>query len=191
VSGQDELEAIFGPSIPYVLELEKIFFGKEQIFERHDKHKKEKEIENPGDHIEMNLKSDRDPRMIKKKGTSRKIRKNTTSLVKDYKDDFVQDEFKSCGKDVIQHIIPIKKYAKPFREKIRKLKYKIFPMAQRKLHQMRFREHLIRWLSWIKVRRKAFSQNLRDQGKIRKVFNNSSQPVGRQKVKSASERATP
>jgi len=58
VSGQDELEAIFGPSIPYVLELEKIFFGKEQIFERHDKHKKEKEIENPGDHIEMNLKSD-------------------------------------------------------------------------------------------------------------------------------------
>jgi hypothetical protein len=67
----------------------------------------------------MNAKSDRDPRMIKiEKGTSRKRRKNGINLVKDYKDDVIHDEFND--KDIIQHIIPIKEYAKPFKEKLRK-----------------------------------------------------------------------
>jgi len=143
----------------------------------------------------MNVKSDLDLRMIKIKikGTSIKRRKNTINLVKDYSDDLaiVHDEFNSCGKDINQHIIPIGEYTKPFKEKLRKMNYKLLPLEQRKLHHMRVIECLIRWLSWIKFRRKALNQNFKSQEKIRKVFNNSSHPVGRQKVNSTSEKATP
>jgi hypothetical protein len=54
VNGQNEIEAIFGPSIPYSLEPWKIFNDDEQIFNKHDKCKKKKEIEKLGDGIEMN-----------------------------------------------------------------------------------------------------------------------------------------
>ena len=72
--------------------------------------------------------------------------------MKDYKDDITHDEFE----DMIQHIIPIMEYDKHFKEKLGKKNYNIFPMAQRKLHQIKFKEILIRWLSWMKTRRKSF-----------------------------------
>jgi hypothetical protein len=141
--GQDELDRIFGPSTPYVLEPGDIYFGKEDTFDRQNDYKNEK-IEKPDDHIEVNVKSDQDLRMIKiRKGISKKRRKNGINIVKDLTDDIVFDEVNS------------KEYAKPFKEKIKRINCKLFPKAQRK------------------------------------VFNNSSQPVGRQKVKSASERAPP
>jgi len=79
---------------------------------------------------EKNTKLDRDPRMIKiEKSTSKKRIKNGINLVKYCKgDDF--NEFE----DIFQHIIPIMEYAKPFKEKLRKINYKLFPLAQRKLH---------------------------------------------------------
>jgi hypothetical protein len=55
VNGQDEIEAIFGPSIPYNLEPWQIFIDDKQIFDRHDKYKKKKEIEKPGEYIEMDM----------------------------------------------------------------------------------------------------------------------------------------
>jgi hypothetical protein len=74
-NGQDDLDRIFGPSIPYVLEPGDIYFGKEETFDRQSENKNEK-IEKPGDHIEMNVKSDQDPKMMKiRKGISKKRRK--------------------------------------------------------------------------------------------------------------------
>jgi hypothetical protein len=55
---QDELDRIFGPSIPDFLESVEIYVGKEDIFEKH----KNEKIEKTGDHREMNTKSDQDPR---------------------------------------------------------------------------------------------------------------------------------
>jgi hypothetical protein len=104
VNGQDELDRIFGPSTPYVLEPGDIYFGKEDTFDRQNEYKNEK-IEKPDDHIEMNVKSDQDLRMIKiRKGTSKKRRKNGINLVKDFKDDVVHDEFNS--KDIIPRNMP-------------------------------------------------------------------------------------
>jgi len=183
---QAELEKIFGPSIPYVLDPEQIYFGKEEIFDRQDKHKIEK-MKKPADHIEMNAKSDRNPRMIKiKKSTSNKRRKNGINIVKDCKDDIIHAEF--SDKDSIQHVIPIEEYAKPIKEKLRSINFKSFCLAQRKLHQTGFKESLIRWL---RTRKKGFHQNIKNQGKVQRSFDNSSQPVGRHKAKSASERVTP
>jgi hypothetical protein len=128
--------------------------------------------------------------MIKiEKSTSEKRKKNLINLVKDHRDvfAFTHDKFKAYKEDVIQHTIPIKEYAKPFKEKLRQINHKLFPMAQKKLHKIKFRERLIRWLSWMKTRRKAFHQNIKNQGKDKRSFDNSSQPVGRRKAKSASE----
>jgi hypothetical protein len=139
--GQDELDRIFGPSTPYILEPGDIYFGKEDTFDRENDYKNEK-TKKPDDHNEV--KSDQDLRMIKiRKGISKKRRKNGINIVKDLTGDIVFDEVNS------------KEYAKPFKEKTKKINCKLFPKAQRK------------------------------------VFNNSSQPVGRQKVKSASERVPP
>jgi hypothetical protein len=79
---QDELEEIFRPSIPYILEPGQIFFGKEHIFDRQEKCKKKKEIK-PGDHMEVNIKSDQDPKMIKmRKSNVKKRRKNLINHVR-------------------------------------------------------------------------------------------------------------
>jgi hypothetical protein len=74
--------------------------------------------------------------------------------VKDCKDDDF-NEFE----DIFQHIIPIMEYANHFKEKLRKINYKLFLLAQRKLHQIRFRENLIRWL---RTRKNGFPQNIRE-----------------------------
>jgi len=95
----------------------------------------------------MYVESDQDPRMIKiEKGTSKKGRKNLINLVKDRRDvfAFTHDKFKAYKENVIQHTIPLKVYAKPFREKLRQINYKLFPMPQKKLHKIKFRERLIR-----------------------------------------------
>jgi hypothetical protein len=142
----------------------------EQLFNRHHIHKKKKEIIKPGDCIKMDVESYQDPRMIKiEKSTSEKRRKKLINLVKDHRDDlaFTHDEFKACNEDVIQHTIPIKEYAKPFKEKLRKINYKFSPW-----HKGNFR------MSEVGV-------------KYKRSFDNSSQPVGRHKAKSASEWAAP
>jgi hypothetical protein len=59
------------------------------------------------------------------------------------------------------------------------------------IDRIKFRENLIRWLSWMKTRRKAFSQNLKNQGKAQRSFDNSSQSVGRHKAKSTSQCVAP
>jgi hypothetical protein len=121
VNSRDELDMIFVPSTPYVLDPGDIYFGKEDTFDRTDEYKNEK-IEKPSDHIEMNIKPDQDPRMIKiRKGTSKKRRKNEINLVKDLTDNIVHDEFNS------------KEYAKPFKEKSKGINYKHFQKGQRRI----------------------------------------------------------
>jgi hypothetical protein len=61
-----------------------------------------------------------------KKSTSKKRRKNGINLVKDCKDD---DEFND--KDS-KDIIPIKEYAKPFKEKSKRINCKLFPKTRKK-----------------------------------------------------------
>jgi hypothetical protein len=127
----------------------------------------------------VDIESNQEPRIIKiEKGTSEKERKNIINLVKDHRDvfAFTHDELKAYNEDVIQHTIPLKEYAKPFREKLRQINHKLAPMVQKKLHRMQFRARLIIWLSWMKTRRKAFNQSIRNQDKVKRASDMSSQP---------------
>jgi hypothetical protein len=79
----------------------------EQIFDRKYLHKK-KGVINPGDYIEINIGTIKDPKMIKiGKRTSKKKKKK---CVQEYRDvfAFTYDELKTYREDVIQHTIPLK-----------------------------------------------------------------------------------
>ena len=77
----------------------------------------------PGDYIEINIGSDKNPKLIKiGKGTSEKESNDLINLVKEYRDVFAfsYDELKAYREDVFQHTIPLKqetKEVKPFGQK--------------------------------------------------------------------------
>jgi hypothetical protein len=110
----------------------------EKIFDRHDMHKKKKEVIKPGSYIEVNIGTEEVPRLIKiRKGTSEKERKELISLVSEYRDvfAFTYDELKAY-KDVFQHTIPLKEDIKPFRQKLRRINPKLAPLIQTELKKM-------------------------------------------------------
>jgi hypothetical protein len=152
---QEELDRIFGPSIPYVLEIGDICFDEDDVFDKQDEHKKKE----------------------KKRG------KSGIDLVEDCKDDE-----KINGDNNNQHIIPIEEYAKPFKEELKSTNFKSFCLAPIQLHQKGFKEDSIEWL---RTRKRGSHQNIRKQGKVYKFSDNSYQPVGRHKVRYASEKAPP
>ena len=78
----------------------------------------------PGDHFEVNIGTDKEPRMVKVgKNTPIEERKEIIKLLKQYRDvlDFTYDELKVYREDVIQHVIPLKEDTKPFRQKLRQI----------------------------------------------------------------------
>ena len=87
-----------------------------------------------------------------------------------------------------QPIIPMEYYAKPFKEGLKLTDFKSFRLAPMQLHQRGFKEHSIKWL---RTKKNGSHQNIRKQGKVYKYFDNSSQPVGRHKVRYASKKAPP
>ena len=105
----------------------------EQIFDRHDMSKTKEESIKLGDFVEVNIGTDKDPKMIKiGKWISNKESKRIIDLIQDYRDiiAFSYDEFKAYREDVIQHTIPLKEDVKPFRQKLRQINPKLAPMTQ-------------------------------------------------------------
>ena len=83
----------------------------ENLFDRQDRHKNEKETIKIGDYVEIDIGTDKDPMLIKiGKGTSEKERNNLINLIKEYRGvlAFSYDERKAYQEDVFQHTIPIK-----------------------------------------------------------------------------------
>jgi len=95
----------------------------ECFFDRDDGCKKEEEksLKN-GEHIEINIGSTKDPKMIKVgKNTPKEERDQIVKLLKEYRDvlAFSYDELKFYSEDVLQHTIPLKEGAQPFKQKLR------------------------------------------------------------------------
>jgi hypothetical protein len=111
----------------------------EKIFDRHDMHKKKKEVIKPGSYIEVNIGTEEAPRLIKiGKGTSENERKELISVVGEYRDvfAFTYDELKAYKDDVFQHTIPIKEETKPFWKKLRRINPKLAPLIKAKFKKM-------------------------------------------------------
>jgi hypothetical protein len=111
----------------------------EKIFDRHDMHKKKKEVTKPGSYIEVNIGTEEVPKLIKiRKGTSEKERKELISLVSEYRDvfAFTYDELKAYKDDLFQHTIPLKEDTKPFQQKLKRINPKLTPLIQAELKKM-------------------------------------------------------
>jgi hypothetical protein len=100
------------------------------------------------------------------------------SLMENHKDDKVNN-------DNVKYVIPMKRYAKPFKEKLSSESFHLEPMQN---HQKKFKED---YPKWPKVRNRDSHVYSRNQNKVYQSSSNSSQPVGRHKVKHVSERTPP
>jgi hypothetical protein len=91
----------------------------ERNFDKLDGHKhREGSKKELCDHIEVNIGTDKDPRMVKiGKTTPIEERVELIKLLKEYRDvlAFSYDELKVYREDVIQHVIPLKEETNPFR----------------------------------------------------------------------------
>jgi hypothetical protein len=92
----------------------------ERDFDRLDGHKqKEDSKKKLCDHLEVNIGTNEEPRMVKiGKTTPIEERNEIVKLLKEYRDvlAFSYDELKVYREDVIQHVIPLKEETKPFRQ---------------------------------------------------------------------------
>lgn len=103
----------------------------ERLFDRDDAYVKGKEPNKPKDYVEINIGSDCDPGIIKiGTNTSPQGRKEIETLVREYRDVFAwsYDDLKAYREDVIQHTIPLKEGAKPFKQKLRRINPKLAPL---------------------------------------------------------------
>jgi hypothetical protein len=131
------LDRIFGPSIPYVLEIGDIRFVEDDIFNKQVKHK----------------------------GKENKRVKRGIDMMEDCEDD------KGISDNNNQHIIPIKEYAKPFKEELKSTNSRYFHLAPTQLHQKELNEDSIKWL---RTKKRGSHQNIRKHGKVYKSSDNSS-----------------
>jgi hypothetical protein len=87
--------------------------------------------------------------------------------------------------DKVKYVIPNKRYAKPFKEKMSSKFLHLVPMND---HQNFFKED---YPKWPKVRNWDSHERINNQHKVYQSSNNFSHPVGRHKVRHASERTPP
>lgn len=101
---------------------------------------KEEDKMDPGESIEVNIGTTRDPKTIKiSKGTNDEERKKLTNLHREYRDVLAlsYDELKGYRDDVMEHTIPLNdENAKPFCQKLRQINPKIAPLVQKELSKM-------------------------------------------------------
>jgi Mg2+ and Co2+ transporter CorA len=74
--------------------------------------------------IEINFGSEISPKIIKiRKGCFQEERRQIETLIREYKDVFAwtYDDLKAYKGDIILHTIPLRKDAKPFRQKQRRM----------------------------------------------------------------------
>jgi hypothetical protein len=112
----------------------------ERDFDKLDGHKKKEDSKKKlCDHLEVDIGTKEEPRMVKiGKTTPIEERNEIVKLLKEYRDvlAFSYDELKVYREDVIQHVIPLKEETKPFRQKLRQMNPKLAPLVQQELQKM-------------------------------------------------------
>ena len=72
------------------------------------------------------------------KNTPKEERDQIVRLLKEYRDvlAFSYDELKVYNEDVLQHTIPLKEGAQPFKQKLRQMNPKLAPLVHQELQKM-------------------------------------------------------
>jgi hypothetical protein len=110
----------------------------ERMFDRHDMYKEKLVVDQSDEAFEFDIGSENNPRVIKiGKGTTLSERESIINLIQEYKDIFAwsYDDLKAYKGDIIQHTIPLKEGAKPFRQKLRHINLKLAPQIPKELQK--------------------------------------------------------
>ena len=72
------------------------------------------------------------------KNTPKEVKEQIINLLREYRDvlAFTYDELKVYKEDVLQHTIPLKEGANPFRKKLRQINPKLAPLVKKELEKL-------------------------------------------------------
>ena len=111
----------------------------EDLFDFNDVSKKPK-IEARGKEVEdCNIGTEEEPKILKlSKSLPPEQKRKYIELFKEYIDVFTwgYEDLKSYDTSIIQHKIPIKEENKPFRQKLRRVNPKLFPLIEKEIKNM-------------------------------------------------------
>jgi hypothetical protein len=126
----------------------------ERIFDRNDVAVKGKISNDDVDVVECNIGTEQDPKFVKlSRSLSREQRAEYTKLLKEFANVFAwtYEDIKTCDTSVIEHKIPLKEEAKPFRKKLRQINPMLLPIMEREVKKLLDAQIIVplRYFEWV------------------------------------------
>jgi hypothetical protein len=126
----------------------------ERLFDRNDVEVKVKGSIDDADVDECNIGTERDPKFVKlSSNLSREQRDEYAKLLKEFADVFAwtYEDLRTYDTSVIEHKIPLKEEAKPFRKKLRQINPTLMPIMEREVKNMLDAQIIIplRYSEWV------------------------------------------
>jgi ribonuclease HI len=126
----------------------------ERIFDRNDVAVKGKISNDDVDVAECNIGTEQDPKFVKLSSSlSREKRAEYTELLKEFSDVFswTYEDLRTYDTSVIEHKIPLKEEAKPFRQKLRQINPMLLPIMEREVKKLLDAQIIVplRYSEWV------------------------------------------
>jgi hypothetical protein len=126
----------------------------ERLFERNDVAVKGKVSNEDFDVAKCNIGTKKDPKFVKlSRSPSREQRAEYAKLIKDFDDVFAwtYEYLRTYDTNFIEHKIPLKEEAKPFRHKLRKINPMLLPIMEREVKKLLDTQIIVplRYSKWV------------------------------------------
>jgi hypothetical protein len=126
----------------------------ERIFDRNDVALKGKNLDDDGDTTQCNIGTENEPKFVKlSRSLTKEQRAEYARLLRKFVDVFAwtYEDLKTYDTSVIEHKIPLKKEAKPFRQKLRQINPMLLPIMEREVKKMLHAQIIVplRYSEWV------------------------------------------
>jgi hypothetical protein len=126
----------------------------ERLFDRNDVAVKGKVSNEDVDVAECNIGTEKDPKFVKLSSSlSREQRAEYAELLKEFADVFAwtYEDLRTYDTSVIEHKIPLKEEAKPFRQKLRQINPMLLPIMEREVKKLLDAQIIVplRYSEWV------------------------------------------
>jgi hypothetical protein len=126
----------------------------ERIFDRNDVTLKGKISDDDGDITQCNIGTENEPKFVKlSRSLTKEQRAKYTGLLREFVNVFswTYEDLKTYDTSVIEHKIPLKKEAKPFRKKLRQINPMLLPIMEREVKKLLHTQIIVplRYSEWV------------------------------------------
>jgi hypothetical protein len=126
----------------------------ERLFDRNDVALKGKISEDDADTTRCNIGTENEPKFVRlSKSLTKDKRDEYIELLRDFADVFTwtYEDLKTYDTSVIEHKIPLKKQANPFRQKLRQINPMLLPIMEREVKKMLHAQIIVplRYSEWV------------------------------------------